>query len=471
MRVKTILLHKSTINDFLTKLHISFVENKDLWIFIIVCSIIALVSLQIQLSIKLSLIILTLCILLWMSELIPIGITGLIPLILAPIFGLAKFEDIVGNYSSRIIFLLISGFILASSITKWGIDKKISYFIIRLLGRNPKVVILSLIITTALLSMIMPNTTAAALMIPVGLGILNSTRGESKEYKISLLLSIAYAASIGGIALLIGTPPNLIATDYLSKENINMSFFTWSKIMLPFSIIFIIILWLYITFKSKLPKNITLNYTRTKLKDGAKITIIVVLSAVILWFTKSFVFEKIGLFLDDVFIGLAASILLFVIRIKGEPLLKWEDANIPWDIILMFGGGLALGSILLSSGTAQWTVSALNFLPKNEFIFLIVTSMFIVFATELLSNTVLAATIMPVIIELYKTNGFSPLAGILTVAVCSTMAFMFPIGTPPNAIVFKSRIVSFKKMIEYGFVLNLLVVVLWVVYLKFFLKL
>lgn len=441
--------------------------KRDLWLFLIITLQIIIFSSSLKPMIKFSLLIMSLCVILWISEIISVGATGLIPIVLAPLFGITELEKIVTNYSTKTIFLLISGFIIASAVSKWGIDKKITYLIIKGLGKKPSLVVLSLILSTALLSMSLPNTTAAALMIPIGVGILNTTKSKSKSFKAAIILGIAYAASIGGISLIIGTPPNLIAAEYLKREGVHMDFLLWLKMIFPFSMAFLLILWIYLQVRTKSPENVVLSIQDTHLKKGAKLTILVLFFTIFLWVFKALIFEFTGVTFDDVAIGLLASLMLFILTVEKQPLLSWEDVNIPWDVILMFGGGLALGQILLVSGTAEWIVSWFSFIPKNPVLYLLVVSIFSVFATELLSNTALTSTLVPIVIQFYKNAGFNPFIGIITVAVCSAMAFMFPIATPPNAIAFKTRFISFKKMAGYGLFLNILVIFLWVFYAAF----
>jgi len=406
---------------------------------------------------------------LWISEIIPFIVTGLIPLILGPLFGIIPFNEIVMNYFTGVMFLLVSGFIFSSAVSKWKIDKKIIYSIIKLFGKDAKFTILGVIISTAILSTFMPNTTTTTLMLPVGLGILAATKYERKEYKISLLLSIAYAASIGGTGVMIGTPSNLIGAEYMIKENIQMGFLTWSKTVMPFTIVLLFILWIYMAWKSKLPKKIMINVEKIKLEPEAKIIISILLITVLFWMLRPIISEKTGLGINDAMIAMIGSTSLFLIRYKNKPILKFSDVNIPWGIVLMVGGGLAIGSILLSSGTADFFIESMSFLPKNKLVFLIMTSVLSNFSTELMSNTALSATLIPIIGQLYNSVGFNPFVGILTVAVCSDMAFMLPIATPPNAIVSKSKYVNFKEMIKHGFLLNIIVIVLWVLYATLFL--
>jgi len=253
------------------------------------------------------------------------------------------------------------------------------------------------------------------------------------------------------------------------REGIQMSFLGWMKHAVPFSLVLLIVLWLYLTWRSKLPKNVVVEVEKIGLGPEAKLVGLIITITVLLWVLRPLILERTGLRINDAMIGIFGSSLLFLVRSKKKPLLKFKEVRIPWGIIFMLGGGLAIGNILLASGASDLFVHGLNFLPRNELIFLVVIATIANLSTELISNTALSATFMPVVVLLYNSVGFDPFIGILTVAVCSDMAFMLPIATPPNAIVSKSKYVNFKEMIKHGFLLNVIVIVLWVLYAWFIL--
>ena len=438
--------------------------KKITWFLILVLLWTSIFITSLNLQIKLSLLILSLCVILWTSELIPMWMTGLIPLVAGPLLGLITLDQVTNNYFAPVIFLLLSGFIFSSAVSKWKIDKKIVYSMTKIFGKNARFTILGIILTTAFLSFFMPNTTSTALMLPVGLGILAATRNVKKQFRTSLMLSIAYSASIGGTGVLIGTTTNLIGAEYMMRENIQIGFLSWSKMVLPFTLILLVILWLYMTKRSKLPEKIVIDVENIKLNPQAKVVIAILLLTVIAWIIRPFISERFNFPINDIGIGVVSALSLFFINYKSKPILQVKDAKIPWGIVLMVGGALAVGNILLNTGISDLFVETMSFLPRNKLVFLIVTAVIANFSTELLSNTALSATLIPIIIQLYKSVGFDPFLGILTVAVCSDMAFMLPIATPPNAIVSKSKYVNFRNMISHGFWLNLIVIVLWVLY-------
>jgi sodium-dependent dicarboxylate transporter 2/3/5 len=438
--------------------------NKIIWFLLLVSVWLGIFLVQTELKVKVALFLLSLCVILWTSEIVPLWITGLLPLIFGPLLGLSTFNEILKNYLSGILLLFISGFIFSSAISKWKIDKKVVFSMLKRFGESPKLTLLGVILSTALLSTLMANTTSTALMLPIGLGILSAMKNEGKEYRTSLLLSIAYAASIGGTAILIGTTTNLIGVEYMIRENIEMGFLTWAKILLPFSLISLLVLWVYMIITTKMPKKTKLKIQDLKLEPASKLVILVLLITVLFWLIRPYINRIINLEINDIMIGLVGAFSLFLIRFRGSPLLGIKDVKIPWDIILMVGGALALGNILLNVGISTLFIDMMNFLPKNDLLFLIAIAFISNFSTELISNTAFSATFIPIVIDFYKSAGFNPYLGILTVAVCSDMAFMLPIATPPNAIVYKDKNVTVRKMFGYGFTLNLIIIILWILY-------
>lgn len=417
---------------------------------------------------KYGLAILALCIILWLTEAIPKGITGLIPAVLVPLFGIMAFEEIIVNYMSRVVFLLLSSFIIASAISKWKLDKKITYSMLKLTN-DSRFVLLILILSTALISALIANTTSAAIMLPIGLSIVKFLpKNLKKKLGICILLSIAYAASIGGKLTLIGSTPNLLTAQFLSEEGIHISFADWSKLVAPFSFLMLIVLWMFMLFKFKLLKHRRIKVKIEKIPGeiGAKVTSLIIISAIIVWVTKLFI--PLLQDIDDVLIGLGAAILLIAIPIPGRKiLLGWGDIKIPWNILLMFGGGLALGHTLLVSGAAQYIV---DLLPTFSNVFILVILLITttsVFLTEFMSNTAYASTFIPIFLIFAKILGMNPFLLILTVGVCSSLAFMLPIGTPPNAIVYRIKEVRISDMVKTGVFMNIISILLWVLYVLF----
>ncbi len=421
---------------------------------------------SIEAPVKYGLAILFLCIFLWVTEAIPRGIAGLIPAVLVPLFGIMTFEEIIVNYMSRVVFLLLSGFIIASAISKWKLDKKMFYSMLKLTS-DSRFVLLVIILSTGLLSALIANTTAAALMIPIGLSMINSSPEKfRKKFAVCMLLGIAYSATIGGMMTLIGTPPNLIVAQFLSRENVNVTFNSWLKFLFPFSFMLLIVLWIFLLFIYKLLKReeIKVKIEKIPLDVGAKITILIIVSAVIIWSVKSFIPILKGI--DDVVVGLTASVLLIVIPLPGRKvLLGWRDLKIPWDILLMFGGGIALGNMLYVSGVAQYVVNILPSFPTSFMSIILIIGVMSIFLTELMSTTTFVSTFVPIFLVLTKGMGINPLFVALTVGICGSTSFMLPISTPPNTIVYKTKRFRVSEMIKVGFILKIVSLILWVLYM------
>jgi len=331
---------------------------------------------------------------------------------------------------------------------------------------DSRIILLVIILSTGLISTIVANTTAAALMLPIGLSIINSCpKKMKKKFAICILLAIAYSASIGGTATLIGTPPNLIVAQFLSKENINITFGTWLKLVSPFSFIFLMILWIFLLFRYNLFKReeIKIRIENIPLEIGAKITVVIILSTITIWSIKSF--TPILQNIDDVVIGLTAAVLLIIIPIPGRKiLLGWRDLKIPWDILLMFGGGLALGNSLFTSGVAQYIVNIFPKFPTNFMFFIFIIGTMSNYITEVIPNTAFTSSFVPIFLLLTKNIGLNPLFVILTVGVCGSMAFTLPMGTPPNAVVYKTKYFRVLEMVKTGIFLEIISLFLWISY-------
>jgi sodium-dependent dicarboxylate transporter 2/3/5 len=364
-----------------------------------------------------------------------------------------------------VVLLLLSGFIIASAISKWKLDKKIVYSMLKL-STDSRIALLAIILSTGLISTIIANTTATALMLPTGLSMISACPKKlKKRFATAVLLAVAFSATIGGSATLIGTPPNLIIAQYLSKEGINITFWDWLKIVSPFSFIFLMVLWgvLIIRFNLLKREEIKVKIEKIPLEIGAKITIIIIISAIIIWSVKSFIPAIRSI--DDVVVGLTAAILLIAIPIPGRKvLLGWKDLKIPWSILLMFGGGLALGNVLFVSGAAQFMVDLLPQFPNNFMLVILIISVISNYVTEILPNTAFASTFVPIFVVLARSMGINPLFVILSVGICGSMAFLLPTGTPPNAIVYKTKYFRVSEMIKTGFLLKMILLVLWVLY-------
>ena len=414
----------------------------------------------------------------WMTEAIPIYVTSLLPIILFPLSGGLELKLTTASYGHKFVFLFIGGFILAIAIEKWKLHKRIALNIIKIVGTKKSNIILGFMIATAFLSMWISNTATAVMILPVGLAIISQLKdnpktieNENTVFGKTLMLAIAYSASIGGMATLIGTPPNLVLAGVVkSSLNIEINFLQWMSFGLPISIFLLFICWKYLT---TIAYNFSdqnfesgLNEIDKQLKELGKVSyeeksvLIVFILTALAWVTQSFLIKQFIPAIDDTIIAIFAAIILFILPNKegNKKLLNWADAvNLPWGILLLFGGGMALAKGFESSGLAIWIGSQMNFFNAIPLLFLLLVLITVVnFLTEITSNLATTAMLLPVLVALSETvevNAFFLLVGATVAASC---AFMLPVATPPNAVVFGSKILKIDDMIKKGFWMNLI---------------
>jgi sodium-dependent dicarboxylate transporter 2/3/5 len=402
----------------------------------------------------------------WITEAIELEVTSLLPLLLFPLSKGLKLADVTSSYGHPFIFLFLGGFIIGLAIEKWSLHERIAYTIIRFIGTSPKKVILGFMVATAFLSMWISNTATAVIMLPIALSIVNSATDDNHFSK-SLMLGIAYAASIGGMATLIGSPPNIIFAGIV-KESIGLeiSFLQWMILALPLSIILLSISWLYLSSKVsskieglnlllKKPGNITVPQKRVT---------IIFAGVALLWITQSFAIAPIIPQIDDTIIGILGAVILFIIPsgIKKEKLMDWNTAKkLPWGILLIFGAGLSIAKGFSSTDLTTWLAGRfliLDFVPVFLLLIIIIAS--INFLTEITSNTATASMVLPLLITLGAALNISPLSLMVGAVIACSCAFMLPVATPPNAIVFSSGKIKIKDMVKSGIWMNLMSIIL-----------
>ena len=414
----------------------------------------------------------------WITEAAPISVTALLPIILFPLTDGLDLKTTTAAFGHKFIFLFIGGFVLAIAIEKWNLHKRIALNIIRLVGTNKSNIILGFMIATAFLSMWISNTATSVMMLPVALAIIAQLKDNPKTLKNenitfgkALMLAIAYSASIGGMATLIGTPPNLVFAGVIKTNyNIEITFLEWMSFGLPVSIILLTICWTYLTkyafkFKSKefssgkdeINKQIK---SLGKISYEEKTVLIVFIITALLWIIQSFVLKKFIPNIDDTIIAIISAVTLFILPAKNikSTILKWEDtAKLPWGILLLFGGGMALAKGFDSSGLAVWIGNQLTSLEAFPFILLLLILIASVnFLTEITSNLATTAMILPVLVSLSSVINIHPYFLLIGATVAASCAFMLPVATPPNAVVFGSKLLTINDMIKKGFWMNLI---------------
>ena len=353
----------------------------------------------------------------WVFEAVPIAVTALLPVILFPLFGILPIQEATEQYGHKYVFLYMGGFILAIAIERWNLHRRIALQIIKAIGSKASYLILGFMVATAFLSMWISNTATTVMMLPIAIAITNQIKQNAAENKSTsyfskaLMLGIAYSASIGGIATLIGTPPNLVLAGVLENTyGVKISFFDWMKFALPVSVILLMICWKYLTsfaFKLKDLKFInSKEQINGMLKEIGKISYeekavgLIFLLAALGWIFRSLL-EKVIPGLDDTIIAIGAAILLFLIPTKkrNRKLLTWDEAvKIPWGIIILFGGGMALAEGFTSTGLANWIAGKITLFEGVSLIVLIlVLSAMVNFLTEVTSNLATTAMLLPIL--------------------------------------------------------------------------
>ena len=429
----------------------------------------------------------------WVTEAIPIAATALLPIILFPLSQGMELPTTTESYGHKYVFLYLGGFLIAIGIEKWNLHKRIAINIISFIGTDVRKVILGFMIATAFLSMWISNTATSVMMLPIGVAIIKqlkdnpaSLENENTIFGKALMLGIAYSASIGGIATLIGTPPNLVMAGVISEiYNYEITFFKWFIFGFPISIILLFFCWYYITrvayvFNQREFPGGRSEVNRLKNDLGPisyeeKIIAIIFALAGFCWITRSFLLQSILPVLDDTIIAISFGLILFVIpsKAKTNTLLNWKDTiQLPWGVIILFGGGMAIAKAFEISGLAIWLgelMTTLNALPF--FILIIFLIAAVNFLTEITSNLATTAMILPVLASLAFEIGVHPFGIMIGAAVAASCAFMLPVATPPNAIVFGSGYLKIPDMVSRGIVLNVFSIILIAVMVYFILPL
>ena len=377
----------------------------------------------------------------------------------------------------------MGGFIIALAMEKWNLHRRIAITIIAAIGTNMDRIVLGFMVATGFLSMWISNTATAMMMIPIGLAIINQVADGLKDdptidtspqrfaFGKALMLGIAYSASLGGVATLIGTPPNTLLAGAINKMyGIDLSFAEWMLFGVPFAWIFIFVTWVYLVkfaFPSKLKTlpggREVIERQKNELGPASaeeKLVFIVFLLAAFSWITRSFLLSKFIDGLSDGLIAIVFAIVLFIIpsvNLKGDRLMDWPTAvKLPWGILLLFGGGLAIASGFVSTGLSEWIGSRLMGLEGvSVLVMILLVSGLVLALTEITSNTATASMMYPIMASLGVALGIHPYALLIAAAVSASCAFMLPVATPPNAVVFGSGYLRINDMMKAGFALNI----------------
>lgn len=440
----------------------------------------------------------------WITEAIPIYVTALLPLIIFPSLNITQLGQTSTNYADRVVFLFLGGFLLAKAVEKSNLHSRFALNMLKVFGTDPKYIVAAFMVVTGFLSAWMSNTATTMLMLPIAAAVISifHNKNDQHRFAVCLMLSVAYSASLGGMATLIGTPPNAILVS-LSKSitDIDISFGQWLLVGLPISGISLMVAWLYmIKFGAKITdiksiieeKDLILKKLSTlgRINRDEKLVAAVFVATAIAWITRGLLWREVLPMVDDSTIVIIAAVSLFLLpsvfpnvntnnsravnreesntdsRVKTNKknnnynmkLLDWNTAvKIPWGVLLLIGGGLALANAFTTTGVDKWIAQQLNFLGGMHYLILILAIVSItIFSGEIISNTATAALMIPISASLATTLNIDPILLMVPITLATSYGFIMPVGTPPNAIVFASGHVTVAKMARAGLPLDII---------------
>jgi sodium-dependent dicarboxylate transporter 2/3/5 len=442
----------------------------------------------------------------WMTEALPLPVTSLMPLLLFPLAGVLSFEEAAQPFADQYVFLFLGGFMIAQAVERWNLHRRFALWIMLFVGAKPTRLVGGFMLATAALSMWISNTATAMMMLPMALSMIelltsremrDATEairvGQAERFTTCVLLGITYSASIGGLGTLIGTPPNALLAGFLGKHGMTIGFGHWMLLAAPLVAVLLVACWFLLT-------NVLYRVGTNEIAGGremlrreldalgpmsrAEWTVLVVfLATAAMWILRQPVthwpwlvqrFSRVTE-VNDAMIAMFGAIMLFAVPVnlkKGDFALDWETAKgLPWNILLLFGGGLSLAKAATTSGFTEWVGQSIAGLSGMPFpVLLLAIALFVVFLTEVTSNTATAAAFLPILYGVADGLGHNPLMLLIPAVLASSCAFMLPVATPPNAIVFGSGRLTIRQMAMAGFWLNILVVALVVPFMMFWAK-
>ena len=414
----------------------------------------------------------------WATEALPVAVTALLPLALFPLLNVVDFQSAADPYANKNIYLFLGGFILALGIESSGLHKRMALKMILAVGSTGATLVGGFMLVAALLSMVVMNTSTTLMLLPIGLAVCsvvantipNISQDQQKYFDTALMLGIAYAATIGGMSTIIGTAPNLVFVSFLEEQyGVVIDFFSWMKLGVPVAIVMLFSAWVILTkiifptsFEASLETKEKLSNMLLELgpltKDEIKISFIFGF-AVIAWITSRLVRETFGIGIEDAGVAIIVSIILFMVPSsnKKNDLMQWnKTTQLPWGLLILFGGGLSLAAQVSGTGLGIWIGQGLTILKSvHPLVLIFAIATLIIFLTEMTSNVATTSTFLPVIGALAIAIGVIPVALTIPVCLAASCAFMLPVATPPNAIVYGSGKFTIATMMKAGFALNI----------------
>lgn len=428
---------------------------------------------------------------LWVTEAMPMAAVALLPLVVFPLTGIAPIDVTATAYSNPVIYLFLGGFMLALAIEKCHLHRRIALNIIKITGTSGNHIILGFILATGLLSMWLSNTATTMMMLPIAMSVVQVFREANPNHKgirnfsASVMIAIALSSNFGGIATIIGTPPNVAYVAYITKKyDYNISFFNWMVVCLPLALLllgtlyWVMVKWLYPNKLQSDENAKLLVHDQVKalgpVSVSEKRVLLVFLITAFLWISRQFINQLTGLQLDDNMIAVICAISLFIIPSgkKNKSLLEWNDTkNMAWGILLLFGGGIALASALENAGLIQQLGTWFAGFSNNHLVLILMVATISIFVSEVMSNVAQVIVFAPVVSSLAEAAGMHPLMLGIPMTLAASCASMLPMGTPPNAIAFSSGYIKLNDMVRVGFVMNIISIILVTLFCWIFLPL
>jgi sodium-dependent dicarboxylate transporter 2/3/5 len=427
----------------------------------------------------------------WITEALPMPVVALLPIVLFPLLKLSTIEEAAAPYANPVIFLFMGGFMLGLAIEKWNLHKRIALNIVRVTGTSGNRIVLGFIIATGLLSMWLSNTATTMMMFPIALSVIHVMKenhkgeGNISHFSLTLMLAIAYASNLGGIATIIGTPPNVAYVGYINREyHIQIPFLNWMLICTPLAMILLACLYL-VMVKWMFPNRIKSDHSTRQLiheelkklgpLSAAEIRVLIIfICTAFLWITRDIINNLQSVFkLDDTIIAIMCALALFICPAgneKKDQVLDWDDTKkMAWGILLLFGGGISLASLLEKAGLIQQLGQWLAQFANGGFILLLIVAFVSIFISEVMSNVAQVIVFAPVVTSLAIVVGMNPLILGMAMTLSASCASMLPMGTPPNAIVFASGHIKLRQMTQAGLALNIISVIIITIFCWFLL--
>jgi sodium-dependent dicarboxylate transporter 2/3/5 len=427
----------------------------------------------------------------WITEAMPMPAVALVPLVLFPLLGIATISETAAPYANEVIFLFMGGFLIGLGIEKWNLHKRIALNIVRVTGTSGNRIVLGFILATGFLSMWLSNTATTMMMFPIALSVISVVKAGSlpeksiANFSLAIMLSIAYASNFGGMATLIGTPPNVAYASFINKKyGIDMSFASWMAVCFPvallllFSLYLVMVKWLYpnhISADARMQGMIRDELNQLgPMRPPEKRVLAVFLLTALLWITRDLI-NKLGWFrLDDNMIAVFGALLLFILPARAseqgkERILDWKDTgSMAWGILLLFGGGITLANAMEKAGLitmlGHWIA---GFSGSNLLLIILVVTTLSIFMSEVMSNIAQVIVLAPVVSGIADALGMNPFLLGVPMTLAASAASMMPMGTPPNAIVFASGHIQIRQMMKVGFIMNLISILLIVLFSYF----